>query len=42
MSPEQWARRAVGAFESYKADRIVAEQNFGGAMVESTISLTVS
>jgi phage terminase large subunit-like protein len=37
MSPEQWARRAVGAFASYKADRIVAEQNFGGAMVESTI-----
>jgi phage terminase large subunit-like protein len=37
MSPEQWAGRAVGAFASYKADRIVAEQNFGGAMVESTI-----
>ena len=36
-SPEQWARRAVEAFHGYKADRIVAEQNFGGAMVESTI-----
>ena len=37
MSPEKWARTAVSAFEGYKADRIVAEQNFGGAMVESTI-----
>jgi phage terminase large subunit-like protein len=36
-SPETWARVAVGAYGSYKADRIVAEQNFGGAMVESTI-----
>ena len=33
-SPEQWARRAVDAYHGYKADRIVAEQNFGGAMVE--------
>jgi phage terminase large subunit-like protein len=37
MSPEKWARAAVGAYHGYKADRIVAEQNFGGAMVESTI-----
>jgi phage terminase large subunit-like protein len=36
-SPEQWARRAVDAYHGYKADRIVAEQNYGGAMVESTI-----
>jgi phage terminase large subunit-like protein len=36
-TPEQWARRAVEAFGGYKADRIIAEQNFGGAMVESTI-----
>jgi phage terminase large subunit-like protein len=36
-SPEQWARRAVGAYHGYKADRIVAEKNFGGEMVESTI-----
>jgi phage terminase large subunit-like protein len=38
-SPEQWARRAVGAFHGWKADRIVAEKNFGGEMVESTIRL---
>lgn len=37
MSPEQWARAAVSAYRGYKADKIVAEQNFGGAMVESTI-----
>jgi phage terminase large subunit-like protein len=37
MSPEKWARAAVNAFHGWKADRIVAEQNFGGAMVESTI-----
>jgi phage terminase large subunit-like protein len=37
MSPEKWASVAVGAYRSYKADRIVAEQNFGGAMVEATI-----
>lgn len=37
MSPEQWARAAVNAYQGHKADRIVAEQNFGGAMVESTI-----
>jgi phage terminase large subunit-like protein len=36
-TPEQWARRAVDAYRGYKADRIVAEQNYGGAMVESTI-----
>lgn len=37
FSPEQWARRAVEAYHGWKADRIVAEQNYGGAMVESTI-----
>jgi phage terminase large subunit-like protein len=37
MSPEQWARIAVNAYKGWKADRIVAEQNFGGLMVESTI-----
>ena len=36
-SPEQWARRVVEAYRGYRADKIVAEQNFGGAMVESTL-----
>lgn len=37
MSPQGWARRAVEAYREFGADRIVAEVNFGGAMVESTI-----
>ncbi|MGH7156015.1 MAG: terminase large subunit domain-containing protein, partial [Acetobacteraceae bacterium] len=36
-SPERWARRAVEAYHRHCADRIVAEGNFGGAMVEATI-----
>lgn len=36
-SPEGWARVAISAFESWRADTIIAEKNFGGAMVESTI-----
>ena len=37
MSPERWAWVACNAYNEWQADRIVAEQNFGGAMVESTI-----
>jgi len=37
MPPAEWARRAVAAYELHAADRIVAEVNFGGAMVESTL-----
>ena len=37
LSPDGWAKRAVAAYHEFKADRIVAEINFGGAMVESTI-----
>jgi phage terminase large subunit-like protein len=36
-SPDGWARRAVQTFDAFKADRFVAERNFGGDMVESTI-----
>ncbi|HLM81068.1 MAG TPA: terminase family protein [Terriglobales bacterium] len=35
--PEVWARRAVVAYHRYQADRIVAETNQGGDMVEATI-----
>ena len=35
--PEEWARRAISAFHTFDADRIVAEINQGGAMVEATI-----
>ena len=37
LSPERWARRASDAYEIHKADRIVAEKNFGGDMVAATI-----
>lgn len=35
--PNGWARAAIRAYHFYKADRLVGESNFGGAMVESTI-----
>lgn len=37
LSPDGWARQAVNAYHEFKADRIVAERNFGGAMVEAVI-----
>lgn len=36
-SPHEWGLRAVLAFHRYRADCIIAEGNFGGAMVEATI-----
>jgi phage terminase large subunit-like protein len=36
-APHEWARTAVEAFNRHSADRIVAEVNQGGAMVESTL-----
>ena len=35
--PEQWAKATVKAFDDWGADTIVAEKNFGGAMVEAVI-----
>jgi phage terminase large subunit-like protein len=37
LSPDGWGRRAVETYHELKADRIVAERNFGGAMVEHVI-----
>jgi phage terminase large subunit-like protein len=45
LSPDGWGRRAVAAYhggwsstpEAHRADRIIAERNFGGAMVEHVI-----
>lgn len=37
LSPEGWARRSLDAFYRFEADRIVAERNFGGAMVQAVI-----
>jgi phage terminase large subunit-like protein len=36
-SPDSWARAAVSAYREYGADRIVAEANQGGDMVEATL-----
>lgn len=36
-SPETWARAVSAAAQEWQADRVVAEANQGGAMVESTL-----
>ena len=37
FGPDEWARRAVNAYRRWSADRIIAEKNQGGAMVEHVI-----
>ena len=37
--PVEWAKTAVAAYRAHHADRIVAERNNGGAMVEATIRM---
>lgn len=37
LSPDGWGRRVVDAFYRHKADRIVAERNYGGEMVAHVI-----
>ena len=37
VSPDRWAKLAVGAYHEFKGDRIVGEQNNGGDMVRHTI-----
>lgn len=37
LSPDGWGRRAVKAYHDLDADRIIAERNFGGAMVEHVV-----
>ena len=36
-SPAGWARKVDDLYKKWRADRVVAEKNFGGAMVESTL-----
>jgi phage terminase large subunit-like protein len=40
-SPEEWAQAVITAYHRHKADCVVAEKNFGGDMVESTIKQAV-
>ncbi|RPJ40142.1 MAG: hypothetical protein EHM35_00625 [Planctomycetaceae bacterium] len=35
-SPATWAGQAVALYNKYQADRLIAERNFGGDMVEQT------
>jgi predicted phage terminase large subunit-like protein len=37
FGPDEWARRAVGAYHRFNADRIVIEANQGGDMVANVI-----
>ena len=38
-TPEEWSRVAVKAYHDHKADRILAEVNNGGQMVESVVRM---
>lgn len=37
LSPDGWGKRAVECYHRFEGDLIVAERNFGGAMVEHVI-----
>lgn len=37
LSPDGWARRTAEAYNDFQADRVVAEINNGGKLVESTL-----
>lgn len=36
-TPDEWARKTVAAYRMHQADRIIAEKNQGGEMVEAVI-----
>ena len=36
-TPDQWATKAIWAYDNWKADRIVAEANQGGDLIEHTL-----
>jgi len=37
LSPDGWAREVVRAYDDWKADRVVAEKNNGGELVETVL-----
>jgi phage terminase large subunit-like protein len=41
-APDGWAKKVLELFDRWKGDKIVAEKNFGGAMVESTFARRAS
>jgi len=38
-TPTEWAQAAIGLYQQHKADRLVAEVNNGGDMVEATLRM---
>jgi PBSX family phage terminase large subunit len=42
VSPREWGRRIVSAYDRYGADLVVAEINFGGAMVQEIVRAAAS
>lgn len=36
-SPDEWCKRVAFLFHKHQADRVVAEKNYGGAMVEAVL-----
>jgi phage terminase large subunit-like protein len=38
-APHDWAQRAIAAYRGHRADRIIAEINQGGQMVEATLRM---
>ncbi|QKC84389.1 ATP-binding protein [Mesorhizobium sp. NZP2077] len=38
-APQEWATKAVDLYEKHRADRVVAEKNQGGDMVEATLRM---
>lgn len=42
MAPADWGKAAVSAFDRHEADCIVAEENFGGAMVAEIVRSAAS
>jgi phage terminase large subunit-like protein len=41
LKPDGWGRRVIDLYHKHKADRIVAEANYGGAMVRHTIQTSM-
>jgi hypothetical protein len=37
LSPQDWGARAVAMYRKWRADCVIAESNFGGAMVEAVV-----
>jgi phage terminase large subunit-like protein len=41
ITPTEWTQAAIGLYRQHKADRLVAEVNNGGDMVEATLRISI-